>query len=200
MDVSQLSPEEKDRLLTALIAKVGIDLPGEQPGHTDAQADAEQLAPIIKVLEMVIDKFEALEERVECLDKLVTEEIIGGITKLYNEKSRAGGISSMMDKYKDKFDPYKDFYGEMTDGSDLYEKLFDEINEMKGSNPEWNDEVEGSKVGELADILKSKFEKVKGMGAPVEASIEVAKIEPENADGLDKIRTMRKNFGTRTLG
>ena len=199
MDVSQLSPEEKDRLLTALIAKVGIDLP-EQSGHGDAAQDAEQLAPIIKVLEMVIDKFEALEERVECLDKLVTEEIIGGITKLYNEKSRAGGISSMMDKYKDKFDPYKDFYGEMTDGSDLYEKLFDEISEMKGSTPDWNDEVEGSKVGELAEVLKSKFEKVKGMGAPVAASIEVSKIEPESADGLDKVRAMRKNFGTRTLG
>lgn len=200
MDVSQLSPEEKDRLLTALIEKVGIDLPQGMSGHGDAQQDAEQLAPIIKVLEMVIDKFEALEERVECLDKLVTEEIIGGITKLYNEKSRAGGISSMMEKYKDKFDPYKDFYGEMTDGSDLYEKLFDEISEMKGSTPDWNDDVEGSKVGELADFLKSKFEKVKGMGEPVAASIEVAKIEPENADGLDKVRAMRKKFGERTLG
>ena len=172
----------------------------EDGNMNDESQDAAQLAPIVKVLEMIIDKFEALEERVECLDKLVTEEIIGGITKLYNEKSRMGGISSMSEKYKDKFDPYKDFYGEMTGGQDLYEKLFDEISEMKGSSPDWNDETEGSKVSELAEMIKSKFEKIKGMGAPVAASIEVSKVEPENADGLDKIRKMRKNFGERTLG
>ena len=192
MDVSQLSPEEKDRLLMALIDKVGLDLP-ESTGQGDAQQDAEQLAPIIKVLEMIIDKFECLEERVEGLDKLVTDEIIGGITTLYNEKTRMGNVSSLSEKYKDKFDPYKDFYSEVTDGSDLYEKLLDEIEEMKGQTPEWNDEIESSKVGELAEMLKGKFEKIKGMGAPVGVAVEIEKTSGDEEDPrLAKLREMKR--------
>jgi hypothetical protein len=196
-DISQLSPEEKDRLLQMLIEKAGI-----QPGsgtHEDAQEDAAQLEPLVKVIEMLCDKFEALEERVEALDKLVTEEIIGGITTLYNEKSRLSGISGITEKYKDKFDPYKDFYSEVA-GGDLYEKLYDEIQSMKEGREDWNDEEEGAKVGELAEMLGGKFNKIKGIGAPTAVEVEIQKTEAPQDDGLSKIRSMRSKFGDKNLG
>jgi len=149
------------------------------------------LEPLVKAIQMICDKLEQLEEKVENLDKLVTDEIIGGITTLYNEKSRMGGIGEMTEKYKDKFDPYKDFYSSMTDGSDLYEKLYDEINSMKGDGSAWNEESEGSAIEGILGQLKAKHDKIKGTGEPVGVSVEIEKTST-NEDGLDKIRAMRK--------
>jgi len=192
-DVSSLSPEEKDRLLQMLIEKTGIE-PSQNTDHADQAQDQAMLEPIVKAIELMIDKFEMLEERVEALDKLVTDEIIGGITTLYNEKSRMCGISDMQNKYKDMADPYQDFYKEYSNGS-LYDDLYDEISKLKQETPEWNDEAESGKVSELLDMVRQKKEKLSGMGgAPDGVAIEVkTETEPSDKQGelVDRIRKMR---------
>ena len=200
-DVSSLSPEEKDRLLAKLIEVSGIEPSGSSDVHPDESQDLAMLEPFAKVAEMLIGKMEQLEEQVEALDKLVTEEIIGGITSLYKEKSRMGGISSMMEKYKDKFDPYQDFYKE-TAGSSLYDDLYDEIEKMKEAEPDWNEEKECGKVDELFNGLKEHHGKIKGIVAPddgIAIKVETKEAEQE-ADPLEKVKAMRKKFGDRTLG
>lgn len=83
-DVSTLSPAEKDQLLSALIEKVGLEAPAG--GHADEQQDKETMEPLVQAVLALCEKVKSLEEKVEGLDKIVMDEIIGGVTNLYNER------------------------------------------------------------------------------------------------------------------
>lgn len=181
--------------------------------HEDEQQDvmlikqviSDALDPIITVIKQIIEKQAAMDEKqaatdeeLDSLAKLVQEEILGGIENLYKTKERLGGISNLSSKYGQMFDPYKDFYGELTDGSDIYEKLYDELDEMKKSKESWSDEDESSEISKLAEMLKGKFEKIKGMGKPsaIEVEIETTHAEPEvSAEEMlrNRIRKMKEN-------
>lgn len=178
--------------------------------HNDEQADVElicrvleeKLEPIVTVLKQMLDKMAAMDDEIDGLEKLVNEEIIGGITNLYNTKERLSGISGLSSKYGELMGPYKDFYSEMTDGADLYEKLYDELEEFKASAESVDDAAIDAKVQELASILKSKFEKVQGLGKPqMEVEIEVEKKpeameeKPSGDDLIEKIRKMKAKAG-----
>jgi uncharacterized protein YukE len=177
--------------------------------NPDEQADVELiksvlsecLEPIIAVVQQMLDKIGMMDEEIDSLSKLVNEELIGGITNLYKSKERMSGISSMSEKYGELMGPYKDFYSEMTDGSDIYEKLYDELEEFKSTAETADDASVDAKVQELANMLKSKFEKVSGMGKkdePVAVEVEVEKSEPEpnpQEEMLAKIRRMKAKSG-----
>ena len=122
--------------------------------HSDEQADIEMLKPLISVVQQLIERMAAMDEQIECLSKLVNEEIIGGITNLYNSKKRMAGISDLQSKYAEMMGPYKDFYSEITNGSDIYEQLYDELEEFKQGKESFSDEDEMGHVSELKDILK----------------------------------------------
>lgn len=179
--------------------------------HNDEQADVElickildeKLEPIVTVIKQMLDKMAGMDDEIDGLEKLVNEEIIGGITNLYNTKERLSGISSLTEKYGSLMGPYKDFYSEMTDGADIYEKLYEELEEFKKSAENVDDAQIDAKVQELANVLKSKFEKVQGLGKPdMAVEIEVEK-KPEEAveeksDGdalIEKIRKMKAKAG-----
>lgn len=168
----------------------------EQDVELIKQVIGEALEPIIAVVKQIIDKQAAIDEEVDSLAKLVQEEIIGGIENLYKTKERLGGISNLSSKYGELFGPYKDFYSELTDGSDIYEKLYDELDELKKSKEDWSDEDEGSEISKIAEMLKGKFEKIKGMGSsPVAVEVEVEKQPEETAEEKlrNKIRKMKEN-------
>jgi hypothetical protein len=194
-DLSTLSPAETNRLLAALIEKVGLDAPME--GHTDAAQDIETMQPVIDAVLALCEKVKAIDEKLEGLDKIVMDEIIGGVTNLYNERKRMCGVDELSGKYKEKFDPYADFYKELS-GSDLYDKLYDEIQEMKGGEPEWNEEKESGAIEQILGALKAKHDKIKGITPPVDGvAIEVstATAEPDEQGKLaERIREMRKKF------
>ncbi len=162
------------------------------------QVISEHLEPIITVLKQVIQKQAAMDEEVDSLAKLVQEDILGGIEELHQSKQRLGGISSLSSKYGELFGPYSDFYSELTDGSDIYEKLYDELDELKKSKEDWSDEDESSEINKLAEMLKGKFEKIKGMGKPAAIEVEVettsAPVEESAEDKLrNRIRKMKEN-------
>lgn len=175
--------------------------------HEDVEQDvglikqiiSEALDPVITVIKQVIEKQAAMDEELDSLAKLVQEEILGGIENLYRTKERLGGISALSSKYKDQFDPYKDFYSELTEGSDIYEKLYDELDELKKGKESWSDEDEGSEISKIAEMLKSKFEKIKGMGGQpataieVEISKEEEPVETDEQKLISKIRKMKQN-------
>ena len=163
------------------------------------QVIAEALEPVITVVKQMIAKQAAMDEELDSLAKLVQEEILDGIENLYKTKERMGGISSLSSKYGEMFGPYKDFYSELSDGSDIYEKLYDELDELKKGKESWSDEDESSEIGKIAEMLKSKFEKIKGMGSsPVAVEVEVEKVEEEPEMSAEdklrnRIREMKKN-------
>lgn len=179
MDLSSLTAEEKQLLLAAL----------QEGQPSDMNQDLQLIQPLVQMVQM-------LKEKTDYLEKLVVDELIGGITSLYNEQERDFSIKDLSNKYGEKFGPYKDFYQELS-GSDLYEKLYEELNERKSANPEWSDEAEMSVIDELVSSLKGKFDKIKGP-APV-ASVEVIEARPVEDESknklIDKVRKMRNAAG-----
>ena len=146
--------------------------------HADGGQDMAQfqaaLEPIVTVMQNMLDKMAAMDEEIDALSKLVNEEIIGGITNLYNSKQRMSGISSLQEKYGSLMGPYKDFYADLTDGHDIFEELYDDLDDLKKQTPEWSDESEASRVNALVDELKARLDKMnahaKVLGGPAEAS------------------------------
>ncbi|MFZ1057951.1 MAG: hypothetical protein WAP47_02025, partial [Candidatus Rokuibacteriota bacterium] len=84
MDLSVLSPEERQTLR-------------EQLG----QEEQDPIAAIAAVMELFASKLEALEERQAKLESVVVDEIIGGISNLYNDNMRVEGIKGLKGKYAD---------------------------------------------------------------------------------------------------
>lgn len=174
MDVSALSPEEKQALLEAL------------QGGGSPQVE--------QVLGLIVEKLTALEERHTKLEAVVMDEIIGGITNLYKENSRLDGIKGLQGKYGDLFGESAGQFGELY-GGDLYEKLFDHLEAMRGEEG-FTDEAGDASVKEIAQQLAGRIGKVKGpKEAPQEVAAAVeAKAEPADpmaavVDGVKKLKT-----------
>ena len=78
----------------------------------------------------------------------------------------------------------------------MYDALYDEIQNMKGETPEWDDEKETSAIEQILGNIKAKHDKIKGIEPPVEGvAIEVstAQAEPDEKEKLAEcIRAMRK--------
>ena len=176
--------------------------------HGDEAQDQAQLEPIITVIKQILDKMAAMDEEIDALTKLVNEEIIGGITNLYNSKQRMSGISSMSEKYGEMVSPYKDFYGELSGGRDIFEELYNDLDEMKSKSEDWSDEKEAARVQQLADELKSRLERMSSIGNKVlggssdalpDASVQIAVATPEEGKGssdlVDKIKRMKAKAG-----
>lgn len=87
------------------------------------------------------------------------------------------------------------FFKELS-GSDLYDALYDEIQNMKGEGSEWDDEKESGVIDQILGNIKAKHDKIKGIEPPVEGvAIEVstAQAEPDEMGSLqERIRGMRK--------
>ena len=176
--------------------------------HDDEAQDQAQLDPIITVIKQILDKMASMDEEIDALKKLVNEEIIGGITNLYNSKQRMSGISSMSEKYGEIVSPYKDFYGELSGGRDIFEELYNDLDEMKSKSEDWSDEKEAARVQQLADELKGRLERMAKIGTSVlggsseampetsvELAVETPKEEKGSSDLVDKIRRMKSKAG-----
>ena len=176
--------------------------------HDDEAQDQAQLDPIITVIKQILDKMASMDEEIDALKKLVKEEIIGGITNLYNSKQRMSGISSMSEKYGEIVSPYKDFYGELSGGRDIFEELYNDLDEMKSKSEDWSDEKEAARVQQLADELKGRLERMAKIGTSVlggsseampetsvELEVETPKEEKGSSDLVDKIRRMKSKAG-----
>ena len=168
MDLSVLSPEERQTLR-------------EQLG----QEEQDPIAAIAAVMELFASKLEAIEERQAKLESVVVDEIIGGISNLYNDNMRVEGIKGLKGKYADLFGPHEGAFQELY-GGDVYEKLFDMIEELKGGEG-FTDELGDGKIKEIAAQLQEKLSKVKGP-APEAAAVEVATEEPKEEDPMARMK------------
>lgn len=170
MDISALSAEERQTLREAL-----------------GQEEQDPVSSLAGVMELFAEKLEALEARQSKLESVVVDEIIGGISGLYNDNMRLEGIKGLKGKYADLFAPHEGAFKELY-GGDVYEKLFDMLEELKGGEG-FTDEIGDSKIKEIAGQLSAKLSKVKGAEAPAPevAAVEV-KSEEKEPDPLEHMR------------
>ena len=87
-DFSKISPEELEELLTEAQNYKQSAAPAEVT-HPDQDADLAMLEPFAKVLDILIDKVEELEERLLKNESLVVDELFGGIDRMYKQNQRS---------------------------------------------------------------------------------------------------------------
>lgn len=200
-DLNRITQEEKDRLLMELLSRYENDVSTQglqgaamSGDHPDKAADLEMLEPFAKVLDIVISKLEELEERIQANEKLVVDELFGGIEKLYKQNMRTKGIEGLKGKYGSMFEPHMEALKELAPNEDLYEALHDMLDQVRGQ--EGFDE-EGT-VKSVAEGIAQKIAKVRGIPADG-VQVEVQKVEampgdeikPGNDDFLQKVQRMK---------
>lgn len=178
MTLESLSAEE----LTAL---------EEAIAKRKAAQSEDPMAAIASVLEMLLENYEKLSEKVTRIETDFYEKVLGGIDGLYKENLRADGLKAFGEKHGSMFAPFADDFKRVFD-KDLIPLVFDYLEELKGE-PGFNDEVAGTKLKDLAEQIKGRI----GPKEPPPAAVEVTKVEAEkpaekppeppeeSADGMD---------------
>jgi hypothetical protein len=165
VDISTMSPEEKQALLAQL---------QEEP--------CDPVEELANALDILVTKVEELEGVVGVLKKTVDDDLIGGIKGLYDENVRASGISDLKGKYGGLFEPYEKGLGELG-VSDVYGELHDMLSRLKES-PDYTDEMGDGKVREIAKMVGDKFSAISGKPVEVE-KVEAAPVEEPKAEEED---------------
>jgi len=189
-NLDALGPDEQKKLLEQLLAEREG---GSDAGHPDAEQDQEMINPIIEALEL-------LTNRVEELERLVIDELFGGIEKLYKENQRTTGVGALRDKYGELFSPHSSALEALAPGEDVFEKIYDLLDGQEMDDTGRDEAVKGF-AGSLAEkIARIKGEAPASDGAPVTVEIEKTttidsendKAEPVEDDFLAGIRRMAK--------
>lgn len=179
MDISTLSPNEKDALIQQLL--------GGSTGHSDEAADKAMLQPLVDAVEMIVDKVTEMDEQLNKLSKLVIDDLIGGIKTLHSEGLRDEGIEGLKSRYAEMFGDYGNSYKDVYDG-ELYDELYDALEEMKG-NEGFDEKAEVEKV---FNLLKSKIDKVRGISAEPAAAVETVVAKSPEDDVVRKVKALKK--------
>jgi phosphoketolase len=201
-DLSRISPQEKDRLLMELLTKYENDNPKPEVSqdHPDQAQDEAMLEPFAKVLDIVISKLEELEERLEKNEKLVVDDLFGGIDKMYKSNMRTKGVDELRGKYGEMFNPHMDALKELAPDEDLYEALHDMLEPLRGQEGfDENEYLTGA-----SKAIADKIAKIKGEKPAEGVAVEVSKVEatPIQVNGdpfLDKVKRMSDEASRRKL-
>lgn len=198
MDVSMLTPEE------VALMKEAISAYEQGPAIHSGDPQEEENASFAKMadgLEMVSGRLQSIEERLEKLECVVMDDIIGGVRSLCNIERRGTSIGSLKSKYGSMFDPlipgYNVLMGE--DAGDIYEKLEDILEELRNGEG-YTEEAGDAEIKNIYEQLKSKIDAIKALdlGEPKAAEIEFVaekKPEDEGESTIEKIRKMKAQAG-----
>lgn len=184
MNLRDLSPDEKDAMLMQLLQQGGSQ--EEAP-----ESEEEFLDPLINVIEILVTKVQELEEKHEMVERIVMDEIVGGVSQLYQKNCRMNRMDELKGKYSSKFDPYMDAYKTLNDGQDdLWDRLYDHLDELKEAAGEGYNEDEA--VDSIATQLRDKIEALKGApGKAVIQSETIIEKKPED-ELIDTIKRMKE--------
>jgi vacuolar-type H+-ATPase subunit I/STV1 len=187
-----LSPEDIALMKQAIAEHEG------GAGHPDAEQDIQQITPLIEAVQFLAAQMETMNERIEKIEKVVMEDLIGGITNLYKTNQRDSSIAGLKEKYGSLFDPHKDAIDAFYPGVDVYEHLQDLLEEMKGGEDFSEDAFDGT-VRESVQELQDKIAKLTGKqdqnsGEPVAVEVEVEKTEEAPKEEEDNITKTLNRF------
>jgi len=167
-----------------------------------------ELQPILEKYKEAIlflsEKIEGLKDRVDNLEDLLCNQVIGGIKNLYDTSVRTDGVNAIKGKYSEKISPFEGVLPEFGI-KDWSNELYDHLDKMRKDNPDFSDEDEGATVEQLLNKIQEKVSKIaSATGAkPVAASVtlekpeeEMIEEEPKEDDGQDElIEAVRKMKG-----
>ena len=174
--LQNLSPEEKDQLLMQLIQKYDGDQSGATASGSDEEQDKEMIQPLLQAVEILCQKVEELEMRVEHTEKLVIDDLFGGIQDLYNKNLKSKGIDDIRSKYADQFGPLEGDLKTLSPDEDWGEAIYNLLDSMKTTEG-YNDEMGHSAVLDAAKSIADKIASIKGTMKPTEGTVEVAPID-----------------------
>jgi len=161
MTIDSLSPEE----LTAL---------EEAIAKRKETQSADPMTAIASVVEMLLENYEKLAEKVTRIETDFYEKVLGGIDGLYKENLRADGMKAFGEKHGSMFSPFADDFKRVFD-KDLIPMVFDFLEEIKGE-PGFTDEIGGTRLKELADQIKGRLSPKE---APAAVEVTAAEVKPE---------------------
>jgi hypothetical protein len=187
MNLRDLSPDEKDAMLMQMLA--GQEGTAASP---EVESEEEFLDPLINVIEILVQKVQELEEKHEMVERIVMDEIVGGVSQLYQKNCRMNRMDELKGKYSSKFDPYMDAYKTLNDGADdLWDRLYDHLDELKEAAGETGFN-EDEAVDSIATQLRDKIEALKGTpGKAVIQSETIIEKKPED-ELIDTIKRMKE--------
>jgi hypothetical protein len=169
-----------------------VDLTPDEQGQVDGAMGEhgmcdEKFAAIADVLKQFADDLAELK-------RVVMDELIGGVTKLYNENQRFEKIGGLKTKYGDLFGENEGAFKNLYD-KDLWEALQDYLDEG-GFDEEGGD----AEVKKLAEQLKAKIEALKGGPAATEVTTvteeKPAEVEEDPMQPVvDRIKKMKGKGG-----
>jgi len=139
--------------------------------HEDKASDVEDLRPVveglIQAIQTLAGEVDSMKGGHSALEKLVVDDLIGGIHSMYKTNMRNGRIESLKSKYGDSLNPHFDALSNLVpEGTDHWGALHDMTEGMP------DEEMDGHIAG-LSEGLKSKLDKIRGMGAmPAAAKVE----------------------------
>ena len=168
MTIDSLSPEELSALEEAITKR------------KETQS-ADPITAIASVVEMLLDNYEKLAEKVGRIETDFYEKVLGGIDGLYKENLRADGLKAFGEKHGSMFSPFADDFKRVFD-KDLIPMVFDYLEEIKGE-PGFNDEIGGTKLKELADQIKGRLGPKE---TPAAVEVTAAEVKPEEKPAAEE--------------
>lgn len=146
-----------------------------------------EIETLVQALEMLQARLDALEERLAKNESVLMDELIGGLTKLYQGNMRMQGVKGLRERHGGLFEKVLGPYTELYPEDDLFEKVYDLLEGAKGADSEWNDEKEMDSLKKLATAMMDKFKKIAPKAEEVAVQVELS---PE--EELGKLVEARK--------
>lgn len=175
----------------------------EGMGNPDEGADvaliAEQMAKIEPILDFFMQAIQALGERVDALEELVVEKLIGGLAGIAEERDRST-LGESLRKDHPEFGKFSDFWKSAW-GRDVYDDVTEKAFEAKKSGGDVDalikamlDDYEG-RLGKFLTPAEAKAEEPpKESGVEIEIKKEPAGdgVSPSVAAILSRVKATRK--------
>lgn len=137
------------------------------------------IRPLCEAVSKLAEIIDGLSERIEKLEKVVLDDIIGGVTNLYNKNKSLKDMEELRGRYgselgEDDMEIFKNFYGDRDPIADMYEMVKDKMG-TEGFDPD-------SELRPILDSLKQKIAKAKPKA--VEVEMETA-VEPDTSQEVE---------------
>ncbi len=160
--------------------------------NNDEDQDLQMLKPFKDAIEFLADKLQSQQDRIDNLEDLLCNQLIGGIKGLYDTSIKTSGIESLKTKYGEKISPFESVMPELGI-KDWSSELYDHLQNMRDNTPEYNDEHEMGIVDSLVKNLQEKISKIQSAtGAkPVAVSATLEKVPGQEMEiGNDEDKEM----------
>ena len=152
----------------------------------DIQNLAQAIALLCDKVETIDHMYDALNSHVDTLDKLINDDFIGGLTKMYDDNDTEMGIRSLQDKYGEQFGPYEAATKAFNPDFDMWSQMHQSLKGIK-SQPGYTDEMGDAHIKSLLDGLTQRFGGVQaalsGIKSAAPAAVEVTKVEGAPVEG-----------------